>query len=87
MNERIIQQKRALHTVLIVLLLSVMGTMNAFALERGLPTVTTTAVTKSGNDVVSGGNVINDGNSLIGSDISFTFFNRVLEITTSRVDI
>ena len=65
MNERIIQQKRALHTVLIVLLLSVMGTMNAFALERGLPTVITTAVTKSGNDVVSGGNVVNDGGSPI----------------------
>ena len=63
MNIRILQLKRALYIVLIVQMLSILGTINAFAQERGLPTVTTTAVTKSGNDVVSGGNVVNDGGS------------------------
>ena len=87
MNERIIQQKRVVIAVLLVLLLSAVGWTNlnaeciAFSnanmenisigyrntinVSYGIPTLTTIPVSKNGNDVVSGGNVIDDGGSPI----------------------
>ena len=62
MIDKLFHQKRLCIT-LAVLLLCVVCAKNANALERGIPTVTTTAVSIVDNSVISGGNVIDDGGS------------------------